>query len=556
VTDISFDNGELYFLPLGGSGEFGSNLNLYGCQNKWLMVDCGMGFADETLPGVDLVFPDPEFIERRRKDLVGAIITHAHEDHIGAIASLWPRLRCPVYGTPFVAALLRKKFSEFDWGMEVKIIEVEIEGRIDLDPFDVEFISVAHSIPESSALAIRTPAGTILNTGDWKVDPEPVVGGLTNEKRFKAIGDEGVRAMIGDSTNATRDRMPGSELEVQKELIKLFGELDNRIVATLFSTNVARLHTLYTAAVENDRSVALVGRSLLRMTEIAKNQGYLDPGMVFLSDKEAMMVPRDKIVIICTGSQGEFGAALTRISANDHREIELDEGDHVIYSSFDIPSNVGTIRRIRNRLLSQGIDVITNRERLVHVSGHATRGQMTDMLQWVRPEVAVPVHGEHAHLEAHAELARQCQVPQVVVPENGTLIRLAPGNAEIVDTIPARMLALEGNRLVPMDHPAIRARERLMHTGHIAVTVVVDHKGNLMSRCQISAPGVVDDQSEEGAEIIVDAEDSVEEALSALANRTNPDDDQIEMEIRRAVNRFFKAFFGQKPKISVHLVRV
>lgn len=556
VIKIKFDNEELYFLPLGGSGHFGSNLNLYGYQGKWLMVDCGMGFADDTLPGVDILMPDPAFIQDRRKDLVGAFITHAHEDHIGAMAILWPRLRCPVYATPFTAELLRKKFGEFDWGRQVKIHEVALDSRFDVSPFDIELVTVAHSIPESSAVVIRTPTGIILNTGDWKVDPTPVVGGLTDEKRFRALGQEGVLAVVGDSTGAVRDGHSGSEQDVQEEFLALFPDLKNRIVVTMFSSNIARINSVYKAATQNGRSVALIGRSLWRMHDAAKKLGYLKANMNFLTEEEAMGLPRDRIVMICTGSQGEYRAALTRIAEGEHRTVELTPGDHVLYSSFDIPGNEMSINRVKNLLISKGMNVITKHDYQIHVSGHGSRDEIVAMYQWTKPQIAIPVHGEHQHMDAHAEIARQCQIPQVVEPENGTLIRLAPGKAEIVDRVEAQMLALEGNRLVPVDYAPIRARERLMHTGHIAVTIVVDQKGRLAAGCQVSAPGVVDDQSDEGIEILAEAEEALEEAVDNLARRTRPSDDQIETEARRTINRFFRSYFDKKSKISVHLVRV
>src|SRR5919206_1781030 len=422
------DPDALFFVPLGGAGEIGMNLNVYGYRDQWLILDCGVTFGEEEhQPGVDVIMADPAFIVERRDSLLGIVATHGHEDHIGAIPYLWPQLQCPVWATPFTAALLRAKLIESGLAGQVRITTVPMSGRFQIGPFDLELITLTHSIPEPNAVVIRTSAGTVLHTGDWKLDPDPLVGSPTDEARLRAVGDEGVLAIVCDSTNALREGTSGSEGELRQHLTELIGRYDGRVAVACFASNVARLSTIAHAAAANDRNAALIGRSLWRIDKAARENGYLADVPRFLTEDEAGYVPRDKIVLICTGSQGEPRAALARIARDDHPHIVLEEGDVVIFSSRIIPGNEKSISRLHNALLKLRVEVVTAEDHYVHVSGHPCRDELTAMYQMVRPRVAIPVHGEARHLIGHAELARECQVEQAVVIENGDVVRLDSG---------------------------------------------------------------------------------------------------------------------------------
>jgi ribonuclease J len=544
--------GELLFLPLGGSGEIGMNLNLYGYAGKWLMVDLGVTFGDEGVPGVDVITPDPTFIEEHRDDLVALVLTHAHEDHLGAVPYLWPRLRCPVYATAFTASVLRRKLQDVNLLSQVPITEIPLSGRFKVEPFDIELIRLTHSIPEPNALAIRTPMGTVLHTGDWKLDAEPLVGEVTDEASLRALSEEGVLALVGDSTNALRHGESGSEGSVRKTLMELFGQYKGRIAVACFASNIARLESIAVAAAAHDRHVALVGRSLWRMNEAARENGYLKGIPDFLDEQQIGFVPRDKVVMICTGSQGEPRAALARIASDEHPHVVLEKGDVVIFSSRVIPGNERAVHNIWNGLLHQGIEVVTDETHPgVHVSGHPARDELTQMYQWVRPKIAVPVHGEPQHLRAHAELARMCQVPHAIVPENGDLIRLAPGNAEIVDHVTAGRLAVDGERLLPIDGSVIRGRTRLLWNGALMATVVVDRKGRLATDPQIAAPGLIDPEADD--EFLAEINDAIRDAVSESGKKP---DEQLREELRRRVRRLVKDRTDKKPTVEIHLVRL
>ncbi|MCC6468667.1 MAG: ribonuclease J [Alphaproteobacteria bacterium] len=547
------DAGALYFLALGGSGEIGMNLNLYGHAGKWLMIDLGITFADDSQPALDVIMPDPAFIEAERDKLVGLVLTHAHEDHLGAVPYLWERLRCPVYATPFAAAVLRRKLKE-NGGAEVPITEVPLSARFTLGPFDLELITLTHSIPEPNAVAIRTRAGTVLHTGDWKLDDTPLVGDVTDETALRALGEEGVLAMVCDSTNAMREGTSGSEGEVRESLGELVGRFKNRVAVASFASNVARLETMAAVAEKHDRHCALIGRSLWRMQDAARATGYLAGTPPFVSEHDAGYLPRDKVLLVCTGSQGEQRAALSRIVADSHPHIVLERGDAVIFSSRIIPGNERTIHQLQNRLIAKGIEVITERDHFVHVSGHPARDELTRMYQWVRPRIAVPVHGEARHIAAHAALARDCQVQQAIEQQNGQIVRLAPGPAEVVGTVAHGRLALDGTVLRPIDSPVLRDRHRLMYNGSATATVVVDDKGRLAAPPRISARGLVDAESEQAA--LDEIADAVRAAIEALPRSDRGDDDAVAEAARRAVRRTMQALRGHKPVTDVHVVRV
>lgn len=545
---------ELLFLPLGGTGEIGMNLNLYGHDGAWLMVDCGITFGDDTTPGIDVILPDPAFIEERKDDLVGIVLTHAHEDHLGALPHIWKRFPVPVYATPFTAAFLKRKLVETGLQDKVPIKILPMSGRIAIEPFEIELITLTHSIPEPNAVFVRTPAGTVLHTGDWKLDPDPVVGPSTDEKRLMEIGQDGVLAMVCDSTNAMVPGHSGSEADVGDVLADLFARLDERIVVGCFASNVARIESIAKAAQAVGREVALVGRSLWRIHDAAKETGYLQDCPRFLSDDEAKRLPRDKVVLICTGSQGEPRAALARIADDQHPAISLDQGDAVIFSSREIPGNERAIGRLQNKLSMLGVSIITARDEDIHVSGHPNQDELAQMYHWVRPRIAVPTHGEQRHLRAHAELAKSCQVPFTLVARNGDLIRLDPEEGpEVIDEVYAGRLALDGKRLTAFDSEAIKGRRRLSFNGSVVVTAVVDGRGRLLKEPQLSAPGLAADESDE---LIDDLLDAVEDAVEGAEGRKNIDDAALAEIIRRAVRRTAQELTGKRPPTDVHLVRI
>src|SRR5712671_7219141 len=471
------DANALYFVPLGGAGEIGMNLNVYGYGGDWLIIDCGVTFGDDSQPGLEVVMPDPAFIVERRDQLLGIVATHAHEDHIGAIPYLWPQLRCPVWATPFTASVLRAKLVEAGIADKVRINVVPMSGRFTIGPFDLELITLTHSIPEPNAVALRTPVGTVLHTGDWKFDPDPLIGPTSDEATLTRLGDEGVLALIGDSTNALRPGSSGSEADLRRSLIDLVGRYDARVAVACFASNVARLETIARAAAAHGREVALVGRSLWRIDKAARENGYLADLPRFLTEDEAGYIPRDRVVLICTGSQGEPRAALARIARDDHPNIVLEEGDVAIFSSRIIPGNEKAIGRLHNALIRGGIEVVTDEDHFVHVSGHPARDELVRMYQMVRPRVAIPVHGEARHLLGHAELARQCQVPNALVIENGATVRLDRHGGAVVDEFPVGRIGSDGKSLLPIGGAVLQQRRRAGNDGSVVATLVVDRKG-------------------------------------------------------------------------------
>lgn len=548
---------ELAFVALGGAGEIGMNLNLYGYGrppegHQWLMVDLGVTFGDGSIPGVDVITPDPAFIVQRRDRLLGLVLTHAHEDHLGAVPYLWQRLGCPIWATPFTVSILTRKLREAGLDGQVPIHTVPLGGRVTIGPFDIELVTVTHSIPEPNALAIRTPLGTIVHTGDWKFDPAPVVGPLSDEEALRKLGDEGVLAIVCDSTNVFTPGVSGSEADLEKTLTDLIGESEGRVAVACFASNVARLETIAKAAAAVGRDVVLAGRSLRRMDEAARENGYLAGTRAFLDEDAAGWLPRERTVIICTGSQGEPRAALSRIAAGDHPRVELEDGDTVIFSSRVIPGNEIAIGKLQNDLVRRGIEIITWRDHHVHVSGHPARDELMKMYQLVRPRIAVPVHGELRHMLEHADLAEDCQVRQTVVAENGGMIRLAPGRAEIIGQVPVGRLAVDGNRIVPIDGALVRDRNRAIYHGSAVVTVVLDKKGRVRDEVQVSTLGVME-AGDEGALGVV--RETVEEIIVALPAAKRDDDAAVKEAVRIAVRRVFRDRFDKRPVTSVHLVR-
>ena len=552
-------DGELLFLPLGGAGEIGMNLNLYACDGQWLMVDLGITFADEQLPGIDVILPDPAFIVDKRDQLLGLVLTHAHEDHLGAVVYLWSRLRCPVYATPFTAAVLRRKIERdgATYGAEeIEIIETPLGGRFSLGPFDIEYIALTHSILEPNALAIRTPHGLVLHTGDWKLDPDPVIGDVTDEEAFKALGQEGVLAMVCDSTNVLRDGESGSEADLLETLTEIIAGATGQVAVGCFASNVARIETICRAAEANDRSVALVGPSLWRITEAARETGYLEDIPAFMDARDAGHLLGDKLLYICTGSQGEPRAALSRISECDHPQVTLGKGDMTIFSSKIIPGNELAINRLHNRFIALGVEVITEDDHYIHVSGHPCRDELSRMYHWVKPDISVPVHGEARHLVEHVEFARSLQVGQAVLVQNGALVRLAPGPAEVVDHVHSGRLILDGNALVSAESPTVQERRRLMWNGVAFVTLVIDEEGSLLADPKITAQGLFhpDQPAEETQAVLAGAAADIRQAMAGMP--PGGGDGKLTDIARIAVRRRLKGSHDKRPVVEIQIVRL
>ena len=545
---------EVTFVPLGGSGEIGMNLNLYGHDGKWLMIDLGIGFCDDSAPGIDIMVADPDFITRRRDALAGIVLTHAHEDHLGAVAILWPRLRCPVYASPFAAAVLRRKLADTDLIGEVELNVIEPGKPFDVGPFSVEFIAAAHSIPEAHIVAIRTKAGLVVHATDWKLDPGPVIGGPTDEAALRAMGEEGVDVLMCDSTNAFVEGRAGSEAALGPSLTEVIGGCTGRVAVACFSSNIARLATIARAAQANGRETCVVGRSLWRMVESARETGYLDDIPRLLTEHDAGYLPPERVVVIITGSQGEPRAALTRVANNDHPAVSLGRGDTVIFSSRMIPGNEISIGRVQNLLARQGVEVIVDGPRFVHVSGHPGREELLSLYDWLKPKALIPIHGEARHLFEHVELAREAGIANTMVTENGTLVRLCPGPPVVTDAIQPGRLGVDGTRLVPLDGGAVRARSRMIFAGSAVATVVVNEAGELLDDPKITLHGVIEGDDKEGIEDGVI--EGVMDAVEALSDKASREDDAVAEAARRAVRRILHKAIGKRPVTEVHVVRL
>lgn len=551
---------QLVFAPLGGVGEIGMNLALYGLgregRRAWLAIDFGVSFAsEEHLPGVDLILPDIRYLEDERRNLAGIVLTHAHEDHFGALIDLWPRLKVPVYATPFTAALLEAKRLSEPNAPEIPVTVVPLGGRIAVGPFDIEFVSVAHSIPESNALIIRTPLGAVLHTGDWKLDPTPVIGPPTDEAKLRALGEEGVLAMIGDSTNAIREGRSPSEADVARSLTELMRKAKRRVAITTFASNVARVRAAALAARAADREVVVIGRAMERVVQVARETGYLDDIQEFRGLDVFGYLPPEKIVALCTGSQGEPRAALSRIADNRHPEVALSKGDMVIFSSRTIPGNEKEVGRVINGLIRQGIEVVTDRNALVHVSGHPRVAEMEEMYRWVRPRIAVPVHGEPLHLSEHAALARRLGVPEVVVCANGDVVQLAPGPAGIVDQLPAGRLYKDGQLIIDAASRTVLERRRLSFAGLVSVALALTEKGELATDPEVKLRGVPD-LTANGDSMHELAYETVVDTFEQLPRARRRDPDAVEEAVARALRAAIAAHWGKKPNCEVHVLEV
>src|SRR3954468_1125304 len=551
---------ELVFVPLGGLGEIGMNAALYGCgpprSRKWILVDVGLGFAsEEGVPAGDLMFPDTRFIESERDNLLAIFITHAHEDHIGALAELWPRLRVPVYATRFALGILEARRLGEPGAPKVELREIAPGQRIAVGPFTVEYVPVAHSIPESNGLAIRSPLGLVVHTGDWKLDDTPFVGNTTSEAVFRRLGDEGILALVCDSTNVVREGRSPSESEVAKRLAEIIAASPARVAVTTFASNVARIRAVALAAQACGREVIAIGRAMERVIEVARECSYLDGLPEFRPPDAYGYLPRDKVVALITGSQGEPRAALARIADDEHPEITLSKGDRVIFSSRAIPGNEKAIGRIVNMLVRQGIEILTDRHDLVHVSGHPRRDELAAMYRWTRPRIAVPAHGEDIHLAEHAAFARAQGVPTVIRARNGTVVRLAPGPAEIVDDVPTGRLYKDGDITIGAGDRAIPERRRLAFAGVVSVAIAIDKRGEIAGDPVVDAMGLpsVTRQCESILERIAD---TVGQTLDGLSRSKRRDPETVENAVERAVRAAVQQAWGKKPTCHVLIVEI
>ncbi|MCP1241490.1 ribonuclease J [Acetobacter lambici] len=543
-------NGDLAFLPLGGTGEIGMNLNLYRQGDTWLAIDCGIGFSGNDTPEAEILVPDPAFIVERRNKLAGLVITHAHEDHIGAVAHVWPMLQCPIYVTPFASAVLRRKLAEARL-MDVPIRVVMPGARFDVGPFDIEFVPVTHSVPEAQSMVLRTPSGVVVHTGDWKFDPEPLVGPATDLNRLAEIGKEGVLALVCDSTNVMKPGPSRSESEVRVSMTELVASLKGRIAVTCFASNVARVETIAMAAQAAGRTVVLVGRSLRNLDTAARECGYLSGVLPFLSEQDVNDVPDDQLLMIITGSQGEPRSALSRISMDVHPNISLGEGDTVIYSSRMIPGNERAIMAVQDNLAKRGVTVITDREHFVHVSGHATGGDVQKMYELLKPQHVVPVHGEWRHLTAQAALAQEMGITPILM-EDGDILRLSPGKLEVVDTAPTGRLALDGNRLLPMNGGVLAARRKMLFNGIVIGSFAVDDEGFVIGDPKVSAPGLLDPDDLESVRVREEFANALDVIPDELRNEDSAFREAAKTALRRALGRKLQ----KRPLVDVHVLRV
>ena len=550
---------QLIFCPLGGSGEIGMNMNLFAYgrpdNQKWLIVDIGVTFADDTLPGINIIYPDPGFIIDKKDDLLGIILTHAHEDHIGAIVHIWPQLKCNIYATPFTSVLIKEKFKEkkIEIGNNLKI--VDLNGTVKLGPFKIEFITLTHSILEPNGLSIETPVGTILHTGDWKCDPNPLIGNTIDEKKLKQIGAQGVLAMICDSTNIFNPGRAGSELDVRQSLLKIMQNKNKRIIVTSFASNVARMETIFYCAKKIKRQISLVGRSMHRIYKAARQCGYLKNVIDPIDSREAKKISREKIVYLCTGSQGEPMGAMMRIAHYVHPDIIIEKDDTVIFSSKIIPGNEKKLYSLHNQLVKNGIEVISEENEFVHVSGHPNQEDLKDMYNWVKPKAIIPVHGEHRHMMEHINFAKEMQVPYPVQIENGDMVQIYPGNEpHVVDKAPVGRMYVDGNISISEDSQSIKERKNLANNGYLEVTIIINNKGKVIKKPIFSFKGLpIESQIDD---FIFDLENEVKKTSRTFSlNNTKQENILIE-ELKKNCRKLIKEKTGKKPYTNINLVRV
>ena len=549
---------ELLFCPLGGSGEIGMNMNLLGYglpgDHKWIMVDIGVTFADDTLPGIDLIYPDPGFIVEKKDNLLGIVLTHAHEDHIGAIAHLWPKLQCKIYATPFTAVLIKEKFKEKHIDITKDLQIVELNGNISLEKFEIEYITLTHSILEPNGLRIKTPAGVILHTGDWKVDPNPLIGDEINSKRLKEIGDEGVLAMICDSTNVFSAGRSGSELDVRKNLLNIVNRLKKRVIITSFASNVARMETAFYCAEKSGRQISLVGRSMHRIYKAARQCGYLKNTIEPIDPRDAKNFSREKILYLCTGSQGEPMGAMMRIANYVHPDVFIEKDDAVIFSSKIIPGNEKKLYKLHNQLVKDGIEVISEETEFIHVSGHPNREDLKDMYQWVKPQCVIPVHGEHRHMIEHINFAKEMQVPYPVRVENGDIVRIYPGDKpEVYDKAPSGRLYVDGSISVEEDAQSIKERKNLSTNGLIEATLVITPNGNIHNKPLLTFRGL---PIYEKDEFTFNLEEEIEKTAKTFSLNNKKQESNLIDALKITCRKYTKEKLGKRPYTNINLVRI
>ena len=549
---------ELLFCPLGGSGEIGMNLNLYAYgkpeNQKWIIVDVGVTFADDSVPGIDLIYPDPGFIVDKKEDVLGIILTHAHEDHIGAIAHIWPKLKCNIYATPFTAVLVREKFKEKKIDITSNLKIVELNGALNLEPFNIEFVTLTHSILEPNGLKIKTPSGTVLHTGDWKCDPNPLIGNKIDEDKLKQIGDDGVLAMICDSTNVFSMGRSGSEMDVRKNMFNIIQRLKKRVIVTSFASNVARMESVFYCAEKTGRQISLVGRSMHRIFKAARECGYLKNVIEPIDPRDAKNIGREKIIYLCTGSQGEPMGAMMRIANYVHPDVFIERGDSVIFSSKIIPGNEKKLYKLHNQLVREGVEVISEENEFIHVSGHPNREDLKDMYQWVRPKSIIPVHGEHRHMIEHAKFAKEMQIPFTVKVENGDIVKLFPGEKpEVFDKAPSGRLFVDGNIAVEEDSRSIKERRNISANGILDVTILVTPKGNIHNKPILNYSGLPIENDEDYQ---YELENIIEKTARTFALNNHNQKDSIIDAIKISCRKITKEITGKKPVTNIKLVRI
>ena len=549
---------ELIFCPLGGSGEIGMNMNLFAYgkpdNQKWIIVDIGVTFADDSIPGIDLIYPDPGFIIDKKDDLLGIILTHAHEDHIGAIAHIWPKLKCKIYATPFTSVLITEKFKEKKIDITSYLKIVALNSTLEIYPFKIEFVTLTHSILEPNGLKIETPVGNILHTGDWKCDPDPLIGENINSKRLKEIGKEGVITMICDSTNVFSAGRAGSELDVRKNMLKVTERLNKRIIITSFASNVARMETAFYCAEKIGRQIALVGRSMHRIYKAARQCGYLNNVIEPLDARDTKNISRDKIVYLCTGSQGEPMGAMNRIANYTHPDVFIEKGDAVIFSSKIIPGNEKKLYKLHNQLVKEGIEVISEESEYIHVSGHPNREDLKDMYNWIKPKSVIPVHGEHRHMLEHINFAKEMQVPYPIKVENGDIVRLYPGNKpEVYDKAPSGRIYVDGSISVEEDSQSIKERKNVSTNGFIEATILITPKGNIHNRPLITFRGLPVYEKEEFQNGL---EDEIDKTVKTFSLNNKKQETNLVDALKSTCRKFTKLKTGKRPLANINLVRI
>jgi len=549
---------ELIFCPLGGSGEIGMNMNLFAYgkpeNQKWIIVDIGVTFGDDSIPGIDLIYPDPGFIIDKKEDLLGIVLTHAHEDHIGAIAHIWPNLKCKIYATPFTSVLISEKFKEKKIDITGYLKIVKLNSTLNLDPFKIEFITLTHSILEPNGLKIETPVGNILHTGDWKCDSDPLIGENINSKRLKEIGKEGVITMICDSTNVFNAGRAGSELDVRKNMLKVIERLNKRVIITSFASNVARMESVFYCAKKVGRQISLVGRSMHRIYKAARQCGYLNNLIEPLDVRNTKNISRDKIIYLCTGSQGEPMGAMNRISNYTHPDVFIEKGDAVIFSSKIIPGNEKKLYKLHNQLVKEGIEIVSEENEYIHVSGHPNREDLRDMYNWIKPKSVIPVHGEHRHMLEHINFAKEMQVPYPIKVENGDIVRLFPGKKpEVYDKAPNGRIYVDGSISVEEDSQSIKERKNVSTNGFIEATILITPKGNIHNRPLLTFRGLPIYEKEEFQNGL---EDEIEKTIKTFSLNNKKQETNLIDALKSTCRKFTKQKTGKRPLANINLVRI